>query len=95
MHDLDHPVLQGDHVQVSIIGLAAEVFICKHIAQETGGKYAVALAENHLEDCLLGLVAPPPTLDKTVQPSLVSFQSSGHMSNELCTISIAVVFESR
>lgn len=53
------------------------MYICKYIVQETGGKYVVALAEKHLEDSLLELVAPPPTLDNKVQPSLVSTLSLG------------------
>nr|CAB3485085.1 unnamed protein product [Digitaria exilis] len=32
-------------IRCSIIGLAAEIFICKHICEETGGSYTVALDE--------------------------------------------------
>lgn len=32
-------------IRVSIVGLSAEIFICKHICQETGGSYSVALDE--------------------------------------------------
>lgn len=32
-------------IRCSVIGLAAEMFICKHICQETGGTYSVALDE--------------------------------------------------
>lgn len=32
-------------MRCSVIGLAAEMFICKHLCQETGGTYSVALDE--------------------------------------------------
>lgn len=59
-------------MRVSVIGIAAEVYICKHVAQETGGQYHVALSEKHLEDSLLGLIPPPPALAETVKAALVS-----------------------
>lgn len=64
--------MQREHIRVSVIGIAAEVYICKNVAQETGGQYFVALSEKHLEDILLGLVRPPPALAETVQAALVS-----------------------
>lgn len=32
-------------IRCSVIGLSAEMFICKHLCQETGGSYSVALDE--------------------------------------------------
>lgn len=32
-------------IRCSVIGLSAEIFICKHICQETGGLYSIALDE--------------------------------------------------
>jgi transcription initiation factor TFIIH subunit 2 len=32
-------------IRCSVIGLAAEIFICKHLCEETGGSYTVALDE--------------------------------------------------
>lgn len=42
-------------IRCSIVGLSAEMFICKHICQETGGSYSVALDEVsiHYEKYLL------------------------------------------
>lgn len=42
-------------------GISAEVFLCRRIAEETGGSYGVALHEAHAERLLLGLAPPPPT----------------------------------
>lgn len=32
-------------IRCSVIGLSAEMFICKHLCQETGGSYSVAVDE--------------------------------------------------
>lgn len=32
-------------IRCSVIGLTAEIFICRHLCQETGGSYSVALDE--------------------------------------------------
>lgn len=47
--------------QVSIISLAAEMYVLRRVTEETGGTYAVALDAQHLADLLMAQVAPPPT----------------------------------
>lgn len=47
-------------LRTSIIGLAAEVHVCKEIAQETEGVYSVILDELHLHDLLQKLAFPLP-----------------------------------
>lgn len=47
-------------MRVSIVGVAAEVYVCKRTASETGGSYGVATSEAHLEELLLGHAPPPP-----------------------------------
>ena len=51
--------LKENNVRVSLIGLAAEVRICQHIAKETGGEYNVLLDDHHLKQLILNLVQPP------------------------------------
>lgn len=63
--------LKTERVRVSILGLAAEVFIYKHIAEETKGRYYVALSEKHLEDSILQLVPPPAALQTSAHAKLV------------------------
>ncbi|GAB4857500.1 General transcription factor IIH subunit 2, variant 2 [Ancistrocladus abbreviatus] len=46
-------------IRCLIVGLAAEMFICKHFCQEAGGSYSVAVDEVHLNELLLDH-APPP-----------------------------------
>lgn len=47
-------------IRVSIVGLAAEVFLCKRMAQDTVGMYSVALNEGHMEQLMLEHSTPPP-----------------------------------
>lgn len=63
--------MQQHRIRVSIVGLAAEVYVCKHVAEETGGHYSVALNERHLERLLLDLVPPPPALAMSTEATLV------------------------
>jgi len=50
-------------VRISVVGVAAEVYICRLMAQRTGGSYGVALDEGHLEDLILAHATPPPSSD--------------------------------
>ncbi len=46
---------------VSVVGLAAEVHVCRRMSDMTGGSYAVALNESHLTE-LMNAHAPPPPM---------------------------------
>jgi len=51
---------KANRCRVSVVGLAAEVYICREIADQTGGSYGVALNETHLQELILGHASPPP-----------------------------------
>jgi len=70
--------LKENNVRVSLIGLAAEVRICQHIAKETGGEYNVLLDDHHLKQLILNLVQPP-IAGQSLESSLVKmgFPGSG------------------
>lgn len=53
---------QAKKCRVSVLGLAAEVFICKEICDKTGGTYTVALHAEHLHEQMMGHAPPPPSL---------------------------------
>lgn len=57
--------LVGDKIRVSIVGLAAQVSICKELVQRTNGgdgsAYHVALNEVHFREKLLEATTPPVT----------------------------------
>ena len=47
-------------IRVSIIGLAAEIFICKRICSELEGIYSIILDEQHLHDLFQKVAFPLP-----------------------------------
>ena len=53
-------MLKECNIRCSVVGLAAEVSICKTIAKETAGEYNVSLDESHFKDILMSHIAPPP-----------------------------------
>ncbi|PKI83797.1 hypothetical protein MVES_001893 [Malassezia vespertilionis] len=55
-HTIDH--LVEDHVQVSVISLAAEMHIMKELCKRTGGDYNVAIDEEHYKQLFESHVAP-------------------------------------
>ncbi|EPS68872.1 hypothetical protein M569_05896, partial [Genlisea aurea] len=58
-------------IRCSVIGLSAELYICKHLSQETGGSYSVALDEGHLKELILEHAPPPPAIAELATPSLI------------------------
>ncbi|XP_048478389.1 general transcription factor IIH subunit 2 [Plutella xylostella] len=52
--------LKTDGIRCSVIGLAAEVRICKKLCQDTGGDYGVVLDDVHYRSLLLASTQPPP-----------------------------------
>lgn len=52
-------VLQMNNIRVSVVGLSAEVFICKKICKMTVGKYNVVMDETHFKDILTQHLSPP------------------------------------
>ncbi|ORX51676.1 TFIIH basal transcription factor complex, subunit SSL1 [Hesseltinella vesiculosa] len=64
--------LQREMVRVSIVGLAAEVQICKVISHATKGSYGVILNEAHFKDLLFEAVPPPPVAPNKSTASLVT-----------------------
>ncbi|XP_030040995.1 general transcription factor IIH subunit 2 isoform X2 [Manduca sexta] len=51
--------LKTEGIRCSVIGLAAEVRICKKLCQDTGGDYGVVLDDVHYRSLLLERTAPP------------------------------------
>ncbi|PZC79533.1 hypothetical protein B5X24_HaOG216198 [Helicoverpa armigera] len=52
--------LKTEGIRCSVIGLAAEVRICKKLCQDTGGEYGVVLDDVHYRSLLLDYTSPPP-----------------------------------
>ena len=58
-------------IRCSTLGVAAEVYVCKAIAESTKGTYGVALDEMHLRQLLLEHIPPPPTTAHSEKASLI------------------------
>uniref|UniRef100_A0A0N5AMW4 General transcription factor IIH subunit n=1 Tax=Syphacia muris TaxID=451379 RepID=A0A0N5AMW4_9BILA len=63
-------MLKRNHVQCSVIGLNAEVFVYKKLATTTSGRYDVVLDKPHLE-VLLSEYINPPKAGKNFETSVV------------------------
>lgn len=58
------PKLQAAQIRVSTFALAAEMHVCRKIAEETGGSLGVCLEKAHFRDWLLEQCVPPPALKR-------------------------------
>jgi transcription initiation factor TFIIH subunit 2 len=58
-------------VRISVVGLAAEVHVCRVAAEKTGGTYGVATSEGHLDELMLAHATPPPSAPGSSGASLV------------------------
>lgn len=52
--------LKVEGVRCSVIGLAAELNICKILAVNTGGEHGVVLDDKHFKEQLTAHIDPPP-----------------------------------
>ncbi|XP_044754233.1 general transcription factor IIH subunit 2 [Coccinella septempunctata] len=73
--------LKTEGVRCSVIGLAAEVHICKQLAKETGGTYNVILDDCHFKDLLYQQIDPPPAASG-LESSLIKMGFPHQMSVE-------------
>eukprot|EP01117_Protostelium_nocturnum_P011437 TRINITY_DN4147_c0_g1_i5.p1 TRINITY_DN4147_c0_g1~~TRINITY_DN4147_c0_g1_i5.p1 ORF type:complete len:335 (-),score=82.46 TRINITY_DN4147_c0_g1_i5:33-1037(-) len=62
--------LKKEGIRVYVIGLAAEVYVCRAVAERTGGTYFVALHEPHFRELILNH-SPPPISEKKMDASLI------------------------
>ncbi|OAY51661.1 general transcription factor IIH subunit 2 [Manihot esculenta] len=58
-------------IRCSVIGLSAEMFICKLLCQETGGLYSVAMDEAHFKELMLDHAPPPPAIAEFAIANLI------------------------
>ncbi|XP_022649374.1 general transcription factor IIH subunit 2-like [Varroa jacobsoni] len=66
-------------LRCSVIGLAAEVHVCRQLTKTTGGSYQVVMDEEHLGELLSTHLLPPPALSN-VECSLVRMGFPYHRS---------------
>ena len=71
MKGLTLPLPLALFLRVSVVGVAAEVHVCRRMADDTGGTYAVALGGSHLEELMLTHAPPPPASAASAGAQLV------------------------
>jgi len=70
-------LLKRNNVRCSIIGLSAEMHLCRSLARETNGTYKVCLDESHFKELLSEHALPPPSL-KNVDSNLIKMGFPEH-----------------
>lgn len=60
-----------DRIRCSVIGLAAEMYVCRMLATQTGGRSAVALDERHFQALLAEHTTPPAASSASFDAILV------------------------
>lgn len=79
-------LLKDTHIRCSMIGLAAEVRICKKLCTDTSGGYAIILDETHFKDLLNHQTTPPPAMmnneSSLVRMGFPHHQLGGDMSSD-------------
>ncbi|XP_066260937.1 general transcription factor IIH subunit 2 [Euwallacea similis] len=73
--------LKQEGIRCSIIGLAAEVHVCRTLASETKGTYNVILDDSHLKDLLYQQVEPSPAA-AALESSLIKMGFPHQMNTE-------------
>lgn len=72
--------LQQQNIRCSVIGLAAEVRVCRTICSETQGSYGVILDERHYKELLMQHVIPPVAKVDT-EAALIRMGFPQHLSS--------------
>lgn len=75
-------------LRCSVIGLSAEIFICKHLCHETGGSYSVALDEAHFKELMMEHAPPPPAIAEFAIANLIKMgfpQRAAEGSISICS----------
>eukprot|EP00158_Paraphelidium_tribonemae_P003712 Partr_v1_DN26315_c0_g1_i3_m42922 putative transcription factor len=76
--------IKSDGIACSIIGLAAEIHICKRICQETGGYYSVAMHEDHFKQLLWDRIPPPIIVSQRASSFVLMGFPQRFMETSLC-----------
>ncbi|KAG1048199.1 hypothetical protein G6F43_009392 [Rhizopus delemar] len=64
-------LLRKELVRVNVVGLAAEVQICRALSKKTKGTYGVVLNEAHFKDLLFEVVPPPAVMQNKNTSNLI------------------------
>ena len=81
--DIDETIkaCKKSNVRCSVICLAAEVRIYKHLTKETGGEFGVILDDSHFKDLLQTHLEPPPS-STSAEASLIKMGFPCHSGQQ-------------
>ncbi|GIY54010.1 general transcription factor IIH subunit 2 [Caerostris darwini] len=71
--------LMSHNIRCSIIGLAAELAVCRKITKSTQGTYNVVIDDCHFQELLFDQISPPPATSNT-ESSLIRMGFPYHQS---------------
>ncbi|PVU86692.1 hypothetical protein BB560_006624 [Smittium megazygosporum] len=77
--------LNSENVRVSIVQMAAEVYLFKKVSLDTGGTFSVCLNEIHFRELVMAFIHPPPTLTINSDSSLVQMGFSIRIHDKVPT----------
>lgn len=81
--------LKKRKIRCSIVGLGAEIYICKVIARENSGTYTIPLTEEHFKELTIDHTIPPPsTTSFRVDPSLIEMGFPQRRSESVYSICV-------
>uniref|UniRef100_D3TRH4 General transcription factor IIH subunit n=4 Tax=Glossina TaxID=7393 RepID=D3TRH4_GLOMM len=63
-------ILKNEGIRCSVISLSAEIYVCRHLTQQTVGLYGAVLDDAHFRDQLLAYI-DPPAASQTQENSLI------------------------
>ncbi|XP_072035956.1 general transcription factor IIH subunit 2-like [Amphiura filiformis] len=70
--------MKEHNIRCSVIGLAAEIRVCRKLCNTTNGTYGVILDESHFKDLLMEHTTPPPATANT-EPSPIRMGFPQHL----------------
>lgn len=73
--------LKSHNIRCSVVGLSAEVKVCKTLVTETRGSYDVIIDDSHLKDAVFDHLNPPPA-KKGTQSSLIRMGFSQYVHDD-------------
>ena len=89
-------MVKAKKICCNFIGLSAELYICKKLAESTNGKFGVILDESHFWVLLSEFIPPPEgnssesSLMKMGFPHLVTADTNGHISYSMSSKKFSV-----
>ncbi|RCI06506.1 hypothetical protein CU098_007166 [Rhizopus stolonifer] len=81
-------LLKKDMVRVNVVGLAAEIQICRSLSEKTKGTYGVVLNEAHYKDLLFEVVPPPAVMQNKNTSNLIKMGFPKRLAEDNATFCV-------